>query len=212
MFSIFWKDGGMRQGANSGGGRRCRQLSRETLPWGGPLPLQPPHPCNFLTATPSPTLYKSPSAHIPDPASNPPGFLFPSDKDQVRVSLSDLTLPASAALFHPESPFRLRTWTPKMYCVLSRFQEALERKPLRSSPGTAPCPFWMQGGHCYLLFSCPAPWVLCKMQEDRAWSQEYVTSEHWRDPGSTVTFPTPWGGQLSIPVIWRSTRKPVFSS
>ena len=128
----------------------CQQGWRKTVQAGvpgdspirRPLPLQPPRPRNFLTATPRPTFYyKSPSAHIPDPASNPPGFLFPSDKDQVRVSLSDLTLPAFAALFHPESPFRLSTWTPKMYCVLQCFPEALKRKPLSSSPGTAPCPF-----------------------------------------------------------------------
>ena len=182
-----------------GAGKCPGRLYRQVAPCPSSLPTHATSSRPLLV----PTLYKSPSAHIPDPASNPPGFLFPSDKDQVCVSLSDLTLPASAALFHPESPFRLCTWTPKMYCVLSCFWEALERKPLRSSPGTAPYPFWLQGGH-------PECFAKCRRTEHEV--HECVTSERCCGPGSAVTFPTPWGGQLSIPVIRRSARKPVFSS
>ena len=159
----------------------CSLFLGRTAGWGGvpadvpgdspirwPLPLQPPRPCNFLTATPRPTFYKSPSAHIPDPASNPPGFLFPSDKDQVRVSLSDPTLPAFAALFHPESPFRLSTWTPKMYCVLSCFPEALKRKPLSSSrKGQLPVPSDGREGTalCCFLVLHPERFAKCRRAE-----------------------------------------------
>lgn len=43
-------------------------------------------------------------------------------------------------------------------------------KALAFLPRDGSLPLWLEGGHCCLLFSCPAPWVLCKMQEDGAWS------------------------------------------
>lgn len=156
-----------------------------------PLPLQPPRPRNFLTATPRPTFYKSPSAHIPDPASNPPGFLFPPDKDQVHVSLSDLTPPAFAALFHPESPFRLSTWTPKCTVSFHASRRLSRESPYVPPQGQLPAPSdWREGTapSCFLVLH-PECFAKCTRTEQGV--QEYATSEHRCGPRTTVTFPTP---------------------